>query len=154
MVRGVCFYADRVDSWNMAYNIGVRMKLGYVIAYVPDVIKAVAFYEIAFSLERRFVHESQAYAEMETGETALAFAAQGFVTENGIGFPAAWAGHPPSSIEIGLVTESVQEAYDRAISAGATAVRKPKVTDWGQTVAYVRDLNGMLVELCTPMINA
>jgi lactoylglutathione lyase len=126
------------------------MKLGYVIAYVPDVGKAVAFYEIAFGLERRFMHESRAYAEMETGDTALAFAAQGFVSENGIGFPSEFAGAPPSNIEIGLMTDDVTAAYERAISAGASGVRKPKETEWGQIVAYVRDLNGMLVELCTP----
>ena len=40
----------------------------------PDVAQAVAFYERAFGLTRRFVHESGTYAEMETGATALAFA--------------------------------------------------------------------------------
>ena len=57
-----------------AGNTGVcRMKLGYVIVYVADVAATVAFYERAFSLKRRFVHESGQYAEMETGATALAF---------------------------------------------------------------------------------
>jgi lactoylglutathione lyase len=30
-------------------------------------------------------------------------------------------------------------------------VMKPTVKPWGQTVAYVRDLNGTLVELGTPV---
>ena len=50
------------------------MKLGYIIIYVSDVPKTVTFYETAFNLKRRFIHESHLYAEMETGSTALAFA--------------------------------------------------------------------------------
>ena len=54
------------------------MKLGYTIIYVADVLATVAFYEKAFGLARRFVHESNLYAEMETGSTALAFAGEAF----------------------------------------------------------------------------
>ena len=50
-----------------------KMQLGYVILYVPDVTAAVSFYEAAFGLSPRFIHESGQYAEMETGATALAF---------------------------------------------------------------------------------
>ncbi len=41
------------------------MKLGYVILHVPDVALAVAFYERAFGLVRRLIHDSGQYAEME-----------------------------------------------------------------------------------------
>jgi catechol 2,3-dioxygenase-like lactoylglutathione lyase family enzyme len=34
------------------------MKLGYAIIYVPDVPASVEFFENAFGLKRRFVHES------------------------------------------------------------------------------------------------
>ena len=44
-----------------------------------------------------------------------------------------------------------QKAYDTAVAAGAKSVSKPEKKPWGQTVAYVRDNNGFLVELCTPM---
>jgi len=30
-------------------------------------------------------------------------------------------------------------------------VSEPETKPWGQTVAYVRDRNGFLVELCSPM---
>ena len=40
------------------------MKLGYIIIYVSDVPKTVAFYETAFDLKRRFIHESHLSAEM------------------------------------------------------------------------------------------
>ena len=49
------------------------MRFGYAIAYVQQVERSVVFYERAFGLKRRFVDESGQYAEMETGETTLAF---------------------------------------------------------------------------------
>jgi lactoylglutathione lyase len=46
-----------------------RIRLGYVIIYVEDVLTTIAFYHKAFGLEQRFLHESHQYAEMETGQT-------------------------------------------------------------------------------------
>lgn len=58
---------------------------------------------------------------------------------------------PPLGFEVALVTDGVDELYQRAISAGATKVSEPETKPWGQMVAYVRDCNGNLVELCTPI---
>ena len=127
------------------------MRLGYVIHYVPDVAATVAFYEAAFGLERRFLHESGTYAEMETGATALAFASEALPEGGGVPFRRTRPDAEPPGTEIGLVTPGVEAAYERALGAGAAAVAPPKAKPWGQVVAYVRDLNGALVELCTPL---
>lgn len=124
------------------------MHLGYVIFYVSDVAKTVSFYERAFGLKRRFVHESGTYAEMKTGATALAFVDQSLIN---FSFQSASKDGPPFGQEIGLVTVDVEAAYTHALSAGALSQQEPKQKPWGQTVAYVRDLNGFLVELCSPM---
>lgn len=58
------------------------MNFGYTIFYVPDVSATVNFYKQAFSLSRRFVHESLQYAEMETGTTVLAFASEEMASNN------------------------------------------------------------------------
>ncbi len=50
------------------------MKFGYCIFYVDSVEATLAFFEEAFQLQRRFLHESGAYGELNTGETVLAFA--------------------------------------------------------------------------------
>lgn len=127
------------------------MRLGYVILYVPDVTAAVEFYEAAFGLQRRFVHES-GYGEMETGATALAFATESLGEQNGVCIrPNRLADTQAAGAEIGLVIEDPEAAFQRAVEAGATPVKKPALKPWGQTVAYVRDLNGFLVELCTPV---
>jgi len=53
--------------------------------------------------------------------------------------------------EVALVTPDVAAAYAQALEHGAQSLQSPQDMPWGQTVAYVQDLNGFWVELCTPM---
>jgi uncharacterized glyoxalase superfamily protein PhnB len=126
------------------------MKFGYTILYVKNVEKAVAFYESAFGLKRKFVHES-GYGEMDTGDTKLAFASVDLATSNGVSFVQANPQGPSPAVEIAFVTDDVQTACALAVKAGAVSVVEPKQKPWGQTVGYVRDPNGFLVEICSPM---
>lgn len=128
--------------------------LGYVILYVNDVAASLAFYEMAFGLTRRFFHDDngKAYGELETGATRLAFASVALATEH-LKQPvvAAAPNQAPLGVEIALTTPDVPALFERAVKAGATAVSAPATKPWGQTVAYVCDNCGFLVELCTPM---
>ncbi len=126
------------------------MKLGYVVLYVPHVLAAAVFYETAFRLKRRFVHEAQ-YAEMDTGATALAFVDETFVSTFLPTFARNRTGSDPAGIEVALVCDDVGAAYTLALAAGATGQLAPIQKPWGQTVAHVRDLNGCLVEICSPL---
>ncbi len=127
------------------------VTLGYVLVYVPDVARATAFWQRAFGLPLRFAHDSGTYAELETGATALGFVAEATAEANGGRFRPNRADGEPAGIEIALCTTDVPAAWQRALDAGATAVKAPATKPWGQTVAYVRDPDGVLVELCTPM---
>jgi catechol 2,3-dioxygenase-like lactoylglutathione lyase family enzyme len=127
------------------------MKFGYTIVYVPDVLASVEFFERAFGLKRRFVHES-GYGEMETGSTALAFATHDLGESNlPSGFVKASQSEQPLGIEIALVTENVADAHAKALAEGAISVKEPLVKPWGQTVSYVRCPDGTLVEICSPI---
>lgn len=128
------------------------MKLAYTIVYVADVAASLDFYERAFGLQRRFLHESGTYGELETGATALAFCQHELARESlGGAFRAADAASEPLGMEIGLVTDDVPAAYARALAAGASALKPPLTKPWGQTVAYLRCPDGSLVELCSPI---
>ena len=128
------------------------MKFAYTILYVPDVSRSLAFYESALGLKRRFLHESGMYGELETGSTTLSFAAEPLAQSNiPGGFQPASLTRQPGASEVGFATADVPAAYERALAAGALAVAAPKTKPWGQVVAYVRDLDGHLIELCTPM---
>ncbi len=128
------------------------MRFGYTILYVRDVAATLDFYERAFGQERRFVHESGQYAELETGSTTLAFAAHELAA---LSVPGAFNGvesdHRRPAFEICFVTEDVELAFARAVDAGAVEASMPARKPWGQEVAYVRDLDGNLVELASPV---
>jgi lactoylglutathione lyase len=130
----------------------MNMKFGYTISYVPDVRSSLAFFEAAFGLATRFLHESGTYGELDTGETTLAFAdhALGEMNFKG-GHVAAHTSAQPLGMEIALVTDDVYAAHRRAVDAGATELSAPVQKPWGQVVSYVRCPDGMLVELCTPV---
>lgn len=56
-----------------------------------------------------------------------------------------------AGFEIALITNDVKQGYSHALNNGASAVKEPTIKPWGQEVAYVRDLNGIVVEICSPM---
>lgn len=128
------------------------MKLGYTIIYVADVTKTVAFYEAAFGLKRRFVHESNLYAEMDTGDTVLAFAGNEAAEMNGLAISPNDPKGPAAGWEICFVTEDVSAAFERAVSNGSQPVSTPQEKPWGQTVSYVRDLDGCIVEIASQVV--
>ncbi|HEY6780155.1 MAG TPA: VOC family protein, partial [Thermoleophilaceae bacterium] len=56
-----------------------------------------------------------------------------------------------AAFEVCFVTDDVAGAFARALAAGATEASAPQVKPWGQEVAYVRDLDGNVVELASPV---
>ncbi len=114
-------------------------QLDYVVLYVPDVEAAMVFYEAAFGLSRRFVHES-GYGEMETGATALGFASETLAEGNAGQYRPNRLLEPPAGAEIAFTVPDVPAAYSRALAAGAVSAMPPSKKPWGQTVAYLRRL--------------
>ncbi len=126
----------------------------YWCLVVPDVPRAVAFYEAAFGFNLRSMHPSEGYAELEAGETRIAFLGEAFVRDMDLqshvetrrSRPSA----PPSGGLPACVTTELERDWERALAAGAVPVKMPEEKPSGQTTGYVRDLNGALVELTTP----
>ena len=125
------------------------LKLAYTILYVSDVRASLAFYERAFGLRTRFLHESGTYGELETGATAIAFADAGSLQETGLPFETASRSSRAPGFELGLLSDDVERDFARAVEAGALPIQAPSRKPWGQTVSYVRDLDGFLVEICS-----
>ncbi|WP_255611701.1 VOC family protein [Marinobacterium arenosum] len=128
------------------------MKFGYTIIYVESVEQTLEFYRAAFGFEIRFLHESKDYGELDTGATVLAFASHelGELNLNGR-YIKGGSETPPLGFELAFVTEEVQAAYERALSAGAQPMKAPEAKPWGQLVGYVRAIDGTVVELCSPV---
>ena len=127
------------------------INFAYTIVYVEDVGASLDFFERAFGLTRRFLHESGAYGELETGATTLSFARHDIARGNlGQDYRKAADG-APLGMEIGLSTPDVPAAYARALAAGAQGLTPPMTKPWGHVVAYLRCPDRTLVEICTPI---
>ena len=125
------------------------MKFKYTILYVENVSASLEFFERAFGLRRRSLHESGDWAELETGATVLSFCSTRLLAE--LGKTPARASARAPVFEIAFETDDVQGALARALREGALLVQEVREEPWGQTVAYVSDTNGFLIELCTPV---
>jgi len=128
------------------------IKFAYTILYVKDVENAINFYEKAFGFARKFLTPENDYGELSVGETTLSFVSITLANSNlKEGFTISSLKDKPFGIEIGFTTDNVEETVKAAIQAGGTLVEHPKTKPWGQVVAYVRDLDGFLIEICTRM---
>ena len=126
------------------------MKFAYTIIYVPSVSDSLAFFEAAFGLSRRFLHEAGDYGELDTGTTTLAFASVELGRANlGTEFVSAAKSTKPLGIEIAFVVTDVAGAHAKALTADATEISSPVTKPWGQDVSYLRCPDGTVVELCT-----
>lgn len=128
------------------------IKLGYVILYVDDVSRTIEFYERAFGFNRKFVTPEGDYGELESGETTVAFASIELGDANfRNGFQKISNSDKPVGVELVFVTENIKADFKKAIEEGATEYEPLSQKPWGQTVGYIRDINGFLIELCTPI---
>jgi lactoylglutathione lyase len=124
--------------------------MGWVIAYVPDVEAALSFYEQSFGLRRTSDGEVGSFAELSTGETKLAFAAEDLAESNFDGGFQRPRAEQPFNVEIALVFDDPAAAFARAVENGASPLAEPKTKPWGQVVGYVRDPFGTLLEIGSP----
>ena len=125
------------------------LKFKYTILYVNSVRDTIEFYESAFGLKRAMLHEEGDYGELDTGATTLSFSSIELMKSLGKNAVNPVRNNP--SFEIAFETEDVASALEKALKAGATLVQDVEELPWGQTNAYVEDINGFLVELCTPV---
>ncbi|WPA91855.1 VOC family protein [Providencia zhijiangensis] len=125
------------------------MKFKYAILYVENVEKTLDFYQQAFGFKKLFLHESGDYGELDTGSTTISFSSLALMNQLGKG---AVGPNPHAPVfELAFETDNVQNALAQAVKAGAELVQDAQEMPWGQTIGYVHDLNGFLIEICTPV---
>ena len=128
------------------------IKFAYTILYVEDVVKTMDFYQRAFGFSEKMLAPDNTYGEVASGETTLSFAVKSLAQSNlKNGFIESDLSKLPFGIELGFTTDDVEGAIREAVAAGAMLIEEPKTKPWGQVVAYVRDLDGFLVEICSEM---
>ena len=128
------------------------MKYAYTILYVENVAETIEFYEKVFGFNRKFLTPENDYGELISGETTIAFASIELGSSNfKIGFEKISKSKKPFGVELAFTTENIEKDFENAINFGATEFEPLTEKPWGQKVGYLRDNNGFLIELCTPM---
>lgn len=128
------------------------MKYAYTILYVENVSKTVQFYKNAFGFDEKFITPENDYAELLSGETTIAFASHTLAKSNFSNkFSPVSHQTPPPAIELAFTSENINEDFEKALKNGAREFEPIVEKPWGQKVGYVRDLNGFIIEICTPM---
>ena len=132
------------------------MKYGYTIIYVANVKETLQFYEKAFGFQQKFITPEHDYGELVSGETTIAFASLALGNAN------LKNGYIPSSskksdeskpfgVEMAFITEDIEVDFKKAIDVGAIEYEPIVEKPWGQKIGYLRDNNGFLIEICTPI---
>lgn len=125
------------------------MIFKYTILYVENVRQTLDFYEAAFGFEIGFLHEAGDYGELVTGDTKLAFSSTKLMQDLGKNPSKPKADAP--AFELAFETGDVDDALQKALGKGAALVQNVRQEPWGQTTAYVTDVNGYLIEICSPV---
>lgn len=129
------------------------MTFSHIIFYVKDLHKTLEFYKKAFDLKPRFLADTGNYAELETGPITLAFVTEETASKH---LPKGYYKNDPDKLpagcEIVFTVDNVQKALDKVLKAGAMKVTDPENKPWGQTIAYVRDPEGILIEISSKMV--
>ncbi len=103
------------------------IKLTYVIEFVADMGRAVAFYRDVIGLPLKY--ESPGWSEFTTGGTTFAL------------HPASEK-NPAGTRELGLGVPSIQQFYDEMTSKGVRFTMPPTRQDFGGTLAQFVDSEG------------
>ncbi len=128
------------------------MKYAYTILYVENVTETIEFYEKAFGFGRKFITPENDYGELISGETTISFASIKLGNSNfKKGFEKITNSKKPFGVELAFTTDNIEKDFKNAINAGATEFEPLTEKPWGQKVGYVRDNNGFLIEICSPI---
>ncbi len=103
------------------------MKLTYVIKFVGDMDRAVAFHRDTLGLPLKFT--SPHWSEFATGETTLAL------------HPASEK-NPPGSVELGVGVPDLQKFYEEMSAKGVAFSMPPTKQDFGEMLAQFVDSEG------------
>jgi lactoylglutathione lyase len=117
-------------------------QLGYVILFVRDLERSVAFYRDVIGLP--FKLQGDGYVEFATQGARFGLYDRnrlGELTGQGTGPP----GHPGG--EVVFLVEDVDAEAERLREAGVTILRGPLDRAWGHRTLHLEDPDGFVVEL-------
>lgn len=119
--------------------------LGYVVLFVKDLERSLAFYRQYLGMAVR--HRAEGYVELAVEGPKFALLER-WRLPTLVG--QAESGTPPPGThesEVAFLVENIDEEYARLRTLGVAFVCAPVDRPWGQRTAYLQDPDGHLIEL-------
>jgi len=104
-------------------------KFGYVIVFVSDMDKSVAFYRHVLGFP--VAHQSHKWTELDTGKTILALH-----LADAAGHPHTHATMPAGHCHVGLTVPDVDAFHKEMTANGVKCIQPPKKEDFGSLAIY------------------
>jgi lactoylglutathione lyase len=122
-------------------------RLGYVILFVADLERSVAFYRDVIGVPFRL--EGDGYVEFATQGSRF-----GLYDRNRLGELTGHDAEAPGRAggEVVFLVEDVDAEAERLRAAGATVLRGPLDRPWGHRTLHLEDPDGFVVELATEIL--
>ena len=111
---------------------GGSAKLAYVMVFVADMKRSVAFYRDQVGLKPRFT--SPEWSEFDTGGTILALHPMG-------------PNNPAGTSEVAVTVQDLNAFYAARKAAGVTFSGPPKAQTYGAPLTEMRDPDGALISV-------
>jgi catechol 2,3-dioxygenase-like lactoylglutathione lyase family enzyme len=121
--------------------LSMIQKVFAICLLVEKLEASLAFYRDMLGMKVN--SEDNGFAEFKLGETPLALYERKQATAM---FPERFMS-AAGGVVIALQVENVDKTCDDLRSKGIKLFEEPKVTTWGQTVAYLHDPDGYIIEL-------
>jgi lactoylglutathione lyase len=127
------------------------MARSFPMLYVADVPATVSFYVDGLGAMLDHAHDDGSYAEVHVDDLTVGLVAEVDAREHlPVPFEPGARSGPPGAFELFFEVADADEAAKKAASAGATVLAQPTDKPWGWRVAYLRDPNGIVIELACP----
>ena len=127
--------------------MGAVPSLDYVILYVADLPRALAFYRTVLGAEGEV--RSATYAEIRLSNAKLGFYLRDALPDL-IGRP----GGPGPDAEVLFVVDDVDAEADRLRTEGIPILSGPVDRPWGHRTVHVEDPDGHVIELAQEIVRS
>ena len=115
-------------------------KPDYIIVFVSDMQRSVAFYRDVLGLPLKFT--SPGWTEFNTGSVTIALH-----TTGGEGSSQMVSLPPPGNAQIGFMVDDIQSAYEELQAQGASFSLSPQKQNSGVILAVLNDPDGLGITL-------
>ncbi len=126
----------------------MNSRIAQLSLYVRNVSETLAWYESTFGAKRKSLSPDGNYGELDLGGFTLAFGFDSMERQHNYAtFHANTRETEPAGMNLAVMTDDLEGQYQKALDNGAITVLPPHRKPWGIELAWVRDLNGVLVTI-------